>query len=227
MYGLSSCGIERSLTSTRSSDLMGILLYSTDPVFPGHEQLSSTQETSAVRPLYDRLQHSFKIDQAVLDLTTTLMKQTRILMSLRRHTVEIELDSAVVQARFQIQEALNNVDMPQTLAATRSHAPVSVALETVCLIAASICSRLIESSTPESEHAPLQEVGQLRLALEGTDTLDWDGGWEVLLWILLVAITADKHRPDRRWFIARLVTLLISLGVSHFPSIENLIRDFI
>lgn len=206
---------------------MGVLLSSTDSVFPDHQHPSSMRLAPVARSLHDKLQRSLQVDQAVLDLIMTLMERTKIIMSLRRDTAEMELDPAVVQVRVQIQEAFNNVEIPQPPGPARSDAPVSVALETVCQITASICWRLIEPPSPESEHAQLKELEQLRLALEETNPLDWDGGLEVLLWVVLLAIAADKHGPNRRWFMAHLVALLISLGDSHFLSMANLIRDFI
>ena len=228
-----------------SSDLVGAFLCSTHLIFPHQGRLSiysspeilsphpsSVQVTSPARAIDDKLRHSFRIDQSVLDLTMTIMKWTRAIISIRRNALEMEHNPAFVQARPQILEAFNDVHKTQHADEQyqkESHLSpaVSVALESACKAATSICWKLIQPRTPEVEQIQFEELLELKIALEETETSDWHGGLEVLLWILLVAIAADKHGPDRRWFKARLLALLFPLGMSQPLTTAHLIQDFV
>ena len=220
---------------------MGVLIFSTVPLYLHHDFLAtstspehSPSHSSVVRDVlkagtvHDRLRRSFMISQSVLDLMTTLMECTRPLMNFQRDDTEIAESPNLVQARLRVQEAFDSVRKMQTLEETAPNAPVSIAVERACQTTAAIWWGLIKPSIlrVEQDQIRFRELEQLRLALEATNTLDWHGGLEVLLWVLLVAFAANKHSPGRQWFVARLVPLSISLGMSHLLNAANLIRDF-
>jgi hypothetical protein len=83
----------------------------------------------------------------------------------------------------------------------------------ICRLAARIYWGCIYTTTPFSADTNSIHMVALKAALEKTnDELWWNAAPEVLIWVCLVGGAVARHRPERRWFVARFGPTMVTLG---------------
>ena len=72
-------------------------------------------------------------------------------------------------------------------------------------------------------------IARLQAVLASTDDLllTWTFAPELLVWALVTGATVSHKRPQKRWFDKTLATVTESLGISRWPTLRNVLRNFI
>jgi hypothetical protein len=96
-----------------------------------------------------------------------------------------------------------------------------------CRLAARIYWGCIYTTTPFSADTNNIHMVALKVALEKTDDeLWWNATPEALVWVCLVGGAAARHRPERRWFVARLGPMMVTLGDKRPAELQKSLLTF-
>ena len=152
-----------------------------------------------------------------MNLLVALMSGTSTFLASTRRTPRRDSSPSVVSAGTVVQEAFDRI--PTTLTG-------STHLQRACVAAAHIYWTSIKLSVPLNAPLKYQKVNQIKRALTAAAPDAWNGGSEILLWVLLVAVAATRHRLEKCWFVAYLVPLGLRLGTLDFHRTLDMISGF-
>jgi hypothetical protein len=210
---------------------MGFALQTSTPVFPV-EYLPSASLPPDILPITSRASTDpGSIDQAARNISGEAAKLLHVMRDVTmglyyfHHGILEHTDiQSLMDTRSEIQEYLLSLPSAND---PEDHTYRGDDVYETCRLAARIYWGCIYTTTPFSADTNSSHMEALKVALEKTnDQLWWNAAPEALVWVCLVGGTAARHRPERKWFVARFGPMMVTLGDKRPAELQRSLMTF-